>query len=110
MARAVQKRKEDEKRIMEKLEKEETEREQRAAKMKEKADKLAIITAERVEKLMRDKALAKGKEEERVAVEQARRIENQNKLAQPGYKDKVDRLRAETEKRYGACLRISLLL
>ena len=62
MARAVQKRKEDEKRIMEKLEKEETEREQRAAKMKEKADKLAIITAERVEKLMRDKALAKGKE------------------------------------------------
>lgn len=99
MARAAQKRREDEKRIMEKLEREEAERAEKASRMKEKADQLANITLERVEKLKRDKALAKEQEEERRAVEEARRIANLNKVAQPDYRDKVERLRAETEKR-----------
>lgn len=51
LTRALQKKREDEKRILEKLEKEEKEREERAARMQEKAERLAQITAERVEKL-----------------------------------------------------------
>jgi hypothetical protein len=51
LIRAAKKKKEDEQRILMKLEQEERLREEKRAVMKEKADRLAEITAERVEKL-----------------------------------------------------------
>jgi hypothetical protein len=51
LARAAQKKREDEQRLLVRLEQERVEQEALKQKMKEKADQLAIATAERVEKL-----------------------------------------------------------
>lgn len=51
LARAAQKKREDEQRLLARLEQERIEQEELKQKMKEKADQLAIATAERVEKI-----------------------------------------------------------
>jgi hypothetical protein len=99
LARAAQKRREDERRVMEKLESAEAAREQRAARLKEKADQHVAVTAGRVEKLRRDRLAAKEREAELAAAEEQRRIDSQNKASTAAYKDRVDRLRADTEER-----------
>ena len=51
MARAVRRKREEEQRLLAQLEQEEREQEEHRARMKEKADRLAAVTVERVEKI-----------------------------------------------------------